>query len=134
MTLNLHVTRPDDPDSAADRDAVRRLDAVGNRVFLGPMLDGAYPDDLLADTASVTDWSFVQDGDEATIAVPLDVLGDQLLLDVARSPAPRRRRRGRTPTGTARPTSARGSAPTTSTSCRSPARTPRWAGTSTRPA
>ena len=52
--------------SAADRDAVRQLDAVGNRVFLGPMLDGAYPEDLLADTAHVTDWSFVQDGDEAT--------------------------------------------------------------------
>ena len=75
VTLNLHVTRPVDPDSAADRDAVRQLDAVGNRVFLGPMLDGAYPADLLADTASVTDWSFVQDGDEATSAVPLSVLG-----------------------------------------------------------
>ena len=75
VTLNLHVTRPVDPDSAADRDAVRQLDAVGNRVFLGPMLDGAYPADLLTDTASITDWSFVQDGDEAAIAVPLNVLG-----------------------------------------------------------
>ena len=75
VTLNLHVTRPVDADSAADRDAVRQLDAVGNRVFLGPMLEGAYPKDLLDDTASVTDWSFVQDGDEATCAVPLDVLG-----------------------------------------------------------
>ena len=75
VTLNLHVTRPVDPGSAADRDAVRQLDAVGNRVFLGPMLDGAYPADLLADTKSVTDWSFVKDGDEATAAVPLSVLG-----------------------------------------------------------
>jgi beta-glucosidase len=75
VTLNLHVTRPVDPDSAADRDAIRQLDAVANRVFLGPMLDGAYPADLLADTASVTDWSFVKDGDEATAAVPLSVLG-----------------------------------------------------------
>jgi beta-glucosidase len=75
VTLNVHVTRPDNPDSAADRDAVRRLDAVGNRVFSGPMLDGKYPEDLIADTASVTDWSFVQDGDEATAAVPLSVLG-----------------------------------------------------------
>jgi beta-glucosidase len=75
VTLNLHVTRPVDPDSAADLDAVRQLDAVGNRVFLGPMLDGAYPADLLQDTASITDWSFVKDGDEATIAVPLTVLG-----------------------------------------------------------
>jgi beta-glucosidase len=75
VTLNLHVTRPVDPDSEADRDAIRQLDAVANRVFLGPMLDGAYPADLLADTASVTDWSFVKDGDEATAAVPLSVLG-----------------------------------------------------------
>jgi beta-glucosidase len=75
VTLNLHVTRPVNPDSEADRDAVRQLDAVANRVFLGPMLDGAYPADLLADTASVTDWSFVKDGDEATAAVPLSVLG-----------------------------------------------------------
>lgn len=75
VTLNLHVTRPVDPGSAADLDAVRRIDAVGNRVFLGPMLDRAYPADLLADTASVTDWSFVKDGDEVTSAVPLSVLG-----------------------------------------------------------
>lgn len=75
VTLNLHVTRPADPDSAADRDAVRQLDAIGNRVFLGPMLDGAYPADLLADTRTITDWSFVQDGDEATCQVPLSVLG-----------------------------------------------------------
>ena len=49
VTLNTHVHRPADPDSAADRDAVRRLDAVGNRIFLDPMLRGAYPADLLAD-------------------------------------------------------------------------------------
>ncbi len=75
VTLNLHVNRPSNPESAADRDAVRRLDAVGNRVFLGPMLDGAYPDDLIADTAGITDWAFVQDGDTDTSAVRLDVLG-----------------------------------------------------------
>ncbi|MEV1333827.1 GH1 family beta-glucosidase [Micromonospora costi] len=74
VTLNLHVVRPAS-DSAADHDAVRRIDALANRAFLGPMLDGAYPADLLADTAAVTDWSFVRDGDEKLIAVPLDVLG-----------------------------------------------------------
>ncbi|MFI6332550.1 GH1 family beta-glucosidase [Micromonospora chersina] len=73
-TLNLHVIRPAS-DSPADHDAVRRIDALANRAFLGPMLDGAYPADLLADTAKVTDWSFVRDGDERTAAVPLDVLG-----------------------------------------------------------
>jgi beta-glucosidase len=74
VTLNLHVIRPAS-DSDSDRDAVRQIDALANRVFLGPMLDGAYPDDLRADTAAVTDWSFVHDGDENLIAVPLDVLG-----------------------------------------------------------
>ena len=74
VTLNLHVHHPAS-DSPSDLGAVRRLDAVGNRAFLGPMLDGEYPADLLADTAAVTDWSFVQDGDLAVTAVPLDNLG-----------------------------------------------------------
>jgi beta-glucosidase len=68
VTLNLHHVR-------GEAEAARRVDAVANRIFLGPMLDGAYPADLLEDTARITDWSFVQEGDEATIAAPLDVLG-----------------------------------------------------------
>ncbi|MEU6713359.1 GH1 family beta-glucosidase [Nonomuraea sp. NPDC046802] len=72
VTLNLHHVRG---VSEGDADAVRRVDAVANRAFLGPMLEGAYPDDLIADTASVTDWSFVRDGDTATACQPLDVLG-----------------------------------------------------------
>jgi len=75
ITLNLHVIRPDDAASAADVDAARRLDAVGNRAFLGPLLDGSYPADLLTDTAHLTDWSFVHEGDLETIKVPLDTLG-----------------------------------------------------------
>ncbi|AUY48179.1 GH1 family beta-glucosidase [Streptomyces sp. CB01881] len=74
VSLNLHALRPLTP-SDADREAVRRIDAVGNRVFLGPMLDGAYPEDLLADTAQLTDWSFVRPGDERTANQPLDWLG-----------------------------------------------------------
>ena len=58
-----------------ETDAVRRLDALGNRIFLGPMLGDGYPADLRKDTSAITDWSFVLDGDEQTIAVPLDVLG-----------------------------------------------------------
>lgn len=72
VTMNLHVFRPEGPTGA---EAARRLDAVGNRIFLGPMLDGAYPADLLEDTAGITDWSFVQDGDLAAIRQPIDVLG-----------------------------------------------------------
>ncbi len=72
VTLNLHVVRGAD---GGESDAVRRLDALGNRIFLGPMLGYGYPADLREDTAAITDWSFVLDGDEQTIAVPLDVLG-----------------------------------------------------------
>ena len=75
LTLNLHVVRPDDPTSAEDRDAVRQIDALANRAFLEPVLDGRYPEDLLADTAAVTDWSFVHDGDLALTHTGLDVLG-----------------------------------------------------------
>ncbi len=74
ITLNLHHVRPA-TTSAADADAVRQVDAVANRVFLDPVLGAGYPADLLADTAAVTDWSFVRAGDERTIAAPLDVLG-----------------------------------------------------------
>ncbi|WP_375401616.1 GH1 family beta-glucosidase [uncultured Amnibacterium sp.] len=72
VTLNLHVFRPVGDTGA---EAVRRLDAVANRVFLGPMLQGAYPDDLKADTAAITDWSFVRADDLQQIHQPLDVLG-----------------------------------------------------------
>jgi beta-glucosidase len=68
VTLNIHHLR-------GDAEAVRRVDAVSNRIFLDPMTGRGYPSDLLSDTASITDWSFVKDGDEKTIAAPLDVLG-----------------------------------------------------------
>jgi beta-glucosidase len=73
--LNLQVIRPQDPLREADLEAVRTVDGLANRIFLGPLLDGAYPTDLIADTADVTDWSFVHDGDPATACIPLDVLG-----------------------------------------------------------
>ncbi|WP_053202240.1 GH1 family beta-glucosidase [Jiangella muralis] len=75
VTLNLHVIRPADPSSDDDRDAARRVDALANRAFTGPMLSGTYPDDLLADTAHVTDWAFVRAGDAEIAHQPLDVLG-----------------------------------------------------------
>ncbi|MGH6657232.1 MAG: GH1 family beta-glucosidase [Actinocrinis sp.] len=73
-TLNLCAARPAS-DSAEDREAVRRIDGVANRLFLDPMLRGSYPADVLADTAHLTDWSFVRDGDTKTINAPLDSLG-----------------------------------------------------------
>jgi beta-glucosidase len=74
ITLNVHHVRPL-TDSAQDADAARRIDAIANRVFTGPLLHGEYPADLLRDTARLTDWSFVRDGDTDVIRQPLDFLG-----------------------------------------------------------
>ncbi|MFJ6697994.1 GH1 family beta-glucosidase [Streptomyces sp. NPDC091272] len=74
VTLNIHHVRPL-TGSDADADAVRRIDALANRVFTGPMLRGAYPEDLLKDTAALTDWSFVDDDDLRQIHQPLNFLG-----------------------------------------------------------
>ncbi|NUK03161.1 beta-glucosidase [Streptomyces lunaelactis] len=74
LTLNLHAVRPL-TDSAADRDAARRIDAVGNRIFLDPVFHGRLPEDLVRDTAAVTDWSFVRDGDLEVTSTPIDSLG-----------------------------------------------------------
>lgn len=74
VTLNLAWVRPE-TDSAADADAARRVDGLQNRVFLDPILHGRYPDDVVVDTAAVTDWAFVRPGDTELIAAPIDVLG-----------------------------------------------------------
>jgi beta-glucosidase len=74
LTLNLQVNRA---ASAAPEDvaAKQRLDRVANEVFLGPVLDGAYPEAVFAETAHLTDWSFVRDGDLDLVHTRLDALG-----------------------------------------------------------
>ncbi|MFH8836571.1 GH1 family beta-glucosidase [Streptomyces sp. NPDC017868] len=74
LTLNLHAVRARS-QTPEDLDAARRIDAVGNRIFLDPVFHGRLPEDLVRDTAAVTDWSFVRDGDLATAAAPIDSLG-----------------------------------------------------------
>jgi beta-glucosidase len=74
LTLNLAWVNPA-TDAPADVAAARRIDGLQNRVFLDPVLSGSYPQDIIEATASVTDWSFVQDGDLELINQPLDVLG-----------------------------------------------------------
>jgi beta-glucosidase len=61
-------------DRAPDVDAARRIDGLLNRIFLDPLFRGAYPADVQADTAGITDWSFVRDGDLAAIGAPIDAL------------------------------------------------------------
>ncbi|WP_432588205.1 GH1 family beta-glucosidase [Streptomyces sp. HD1123-B1] len=94
ISLNPAVVRPLTA-SPADEDARRRIDALANRVFTGPLLRGAYPKDLIEDTRPITDWDFVRDGDLAAIRQPLDALGinyytpSLVSAPAAEEPAPR---------------------------------------------
>ena len=74
ISLNLNAVRAR-TNSPADLEAARRIDAVSNRIFLEPLFHGSYPEDLIADTAAVTDWSFVRPGDLDLVSGTLDVLG-----------------------------------------------------------
>ncbi|MEU1617001.1 GH1 family beta-glucosidase [Streptomyces sp. NPDC005722] len=74
LTLNLAAVRPHTA-GAADVEAARRVDALANRLWLDPVFRGAYPEDLLRDTAALTDWSFVADSDLGAISRPVDALG-----------------------------------------------------------
>ncbi|MEV1286400.1 GH1 family beta-glucosidase [Micromonospora sp. NPDC049679] len=74
ITLNLYAVSPQ-TDTPADADAARRIDGLANRVFLDPILHGAYPADVIEDLREVTDFSHVRDGDLTTISTPLSVLG-----------------------------------------------------------
>lgn len=72
VTLNLHVFRPVGPTGQEARD---KVESLANDAFLSPMLEGRLSDRLLATTAEITDWSFVQDGDLDVVQQPLDSLG-----------------------------------------------------------
>jgi beta-glucosidase len=74
ITLNLHVTRAAS-GAAEDVAAKAQVDTVANEVFLLPLLEGRYPAHVREQTAAVSDWSFVQDGDLEVIRQPLDLLG-----------------------------------------------------------
>ncbi|MFF8841280.1 GH1 family beta-glucosidase [Streptomyces sp. NPDC015127] len=91
LTLNLHAVRPLS-GSASDVDAARRIDAVGNRIFLDPVFHGRLPEDLVRDTVSVTDWSFVREGDLEAASEPIDSLGinyySPTVVAAGSSPAP----------------------------------------------
>ncbi|MGY1609567.1 MULTISPECIES: GH1 family beta-glucosidase [unclassified Geodermatophilus] len=74
ITLNFTPMNPAS-DSPADVDAARRLDGQQNRMFLEPVVSGAYPADVVEDLAAAGAPLPVQDGDLQTIAAPLDWLG-----------------------------------------------------------
>ncbi len=74
VALNLHQVQAasDRPEDVA---AAEHVDLIANRVFLDPMFGAGYADELRITTQGLTDWSFVEPGDEAEIAVPLDSVG-----------------------------------------------------------
>ncbi|MFD4220575.1 GH1 family beta-glucosidase [Streptomyces griseus] len=74
ITLNLGTATPE-TDSEADREACRRADGMGTRLYLDPLVHGRYPEDIVADLAAQHIELPVREGDLAAIAAPLDVLG-----------------------------------------------------------
>jgi beta-glucosidase len=75
VTLNPALVDPADPDSPEDVAAAHHVHDISNGIFTGPMLSGHYPDGLLQQTAHLSDWSFVRDGDLTAIHQPVDMLG-----------------------------------------------------------
>ncbi|MFB9903141.1 GH1 family beta-glucosidase [Allokutzneria oryzae] len=74
ITLNMSTATPA-TDSAADRDAARRADGLGLRIYTDPLVRGQYPADVVADLGARGITLPVLDGDLEIISAPLDVLG-----------------------------------------------------------
>ncbi|MEU1482496.1 GH1 family beta-glucosidase [Streptomyces sp. NPDC005752] len=74
ITLNLGTATPE-TGSEADREACRRADGMGTRLYLDPIVHGRYPQDVVDDLAAQGVELHVRDGDLDAIATPLDVLG-----------------------------------------------------------
>ncbi|GAB3431879.1 GH1 family beta-glucosidase [Actinophytocola sediminis] len=74
ITLNLFPVHAE-TESDEDAETVRRVDGLQNRVFLDPVLRGAYPEDVLADLTPYGLPELIKDGDEAIIGAPVDLLG-----------------------------------------------------------
>ena len=74
ITLNLtpSVARTERPE---DVEAARRIDGLANRLFLDPVLTGAYPDDVVEDL-ELGEWlAPTKEADLAVIAAPIDFVG-----------------------------------------------------------
>jgi beta-glucosidase len=74
ITLNMGTADPA-TDSDADRDAARRADGMGTRIYLDPLRTGTYPADMVAELAERGSAFPVQDGDLEIISAPFEVLG-----------------------------------------------------------
>ncbi len=74
ITLNLAPVQAFS-DAPADLATARRVDGQHNRMFLDPILRGAYPEDVVADLSAGGAPLPVQEGDLGVISAPLDWLG-----------------------------------------------------------
>ena len=72
IVLNLTPVWPERPEAADVADGV---DAIRNRVWLGPLVDGAYDERMLRIAPVLRDPELVRDGDLATIQGSADWLG-----------------------------------------------------------
>lgn len=63
LVNNCHTPRPWDPSNPLDRAAADHIDALANTMFHEPFIAGTYPAILKPNTAHLTDWGFVRDGD-----------------------------------------------------------------------
>jgi beta-glucosidase len=74
IALNLSPVYSTDKDRAA-QEAIRLQDGYENRLYLDPILRGAYPEDMIAALRAIAPSKAVQAGDLEAIGAPIDILG-----------------------------------------------------------
>ncbi|RKT56782.1 GH1 family beta-glucosidase [Saccharothrix australiensis] len=88
LVLNLCSVRVDHDDET-HRAAAHKVDGLQNRLFLDPLAGRGYPEDVLAETAWLGDWSrVVRAGDLEAVATPIDWLGVNYYSPTRVAPAP----------------------------------------------
>ncbi|MCC9204829.1 GH1 family beta-glucosidase [Arthrobacter sp. zg-Y769] len=75
ITLNLSNSIPRDASDPVDLEAARLFDSLQNRIFLDPILRGAYPEDSLKDLEPFGLAEAIRPGDLEIIGTPIDFLG-----------------------------------------------------------
>lgn len=75
IVLNSHLPRPWNIAEPKDVEAAQKIDALANGIFIDPFTKGEYSQFLQDFTSSVTDWSFVHEGDLDAIKGTLDLIG-----------------------------------------------------------